>query len=273
MWTIHVVRNNDSQLAGDARKKNVRFRGGMVTGLPSGDTHVGFEMVNAPFHDGPDFIKGDPFIGIPLDTGEHAEVHVFVSIGSAPLFGGAARFRAVAYPLAVYHVDFGTDPLVTVGTPFLIAVPGIIHVQGAVFGAGGIAVRVIADFFEGTLVSRVVRDQRSGKVEFIPEEAVSFDRVKSGIPQKGIRMEIRVKGKEIGEDWFEGRRITDGFVFVGGSGFLFHGHLGVCGFKTLIEKSDMPDNAETVSEDGEFISIAEMPIDILLFSVRRGSSL
>ncbi len=41
-------------------------------------------MVNAPFHDGPDFIKGNPFIRIPLDTGKHTEVHVFVSIGCAP---------------------------------------------------------------------------------------------------------------------------------------------------------------------------------------------
>ena len=35
----------------------------------------------------------------------------------------------------------------------------------------------------------------------------------------------------------------------------------------------MADNAETVSEDGKFISIAEMAIDILLFCVRTGSSL
>ena len=74
-----------------------------------------------------------------------------------------------------------------------MAVSGVFHVQGAVFGAGGIAVRVIADFFNGTFVSRDVRDQRLGRVESIPEETVSFDRVKSGITQKGIRMEIRVE--------------------------------------------------------------------------------
>lgn len=45
------------------------------------------------------------------------------------------------------------------------------------------------------------------------------------------------------------------------------------GLKSIIEKGDMPDNAETVSEDGEFIRIAEMAIDILLFCVRTGSGL
>ncbi len=54
-------------LAGNPGKKNIRFRSGMVTGFPPGDTHVGFEMVNAPFHDCFDFIKGNPFIRIQLN--------------------------------------------------------------------------------------------------------------------------------------------------------------------------------------------------------------
>lgn len=36
---------------------------------------------------------------------------------------------------------------------------------------------------------------------------------------------------------------------------------------------DMTDNAEDVSKDGEFISRAEMAIDVELFSVRTGSGL
>lgn len=63
--------NHDSQLAGNIGKKNLRFPGGMVAGLPSGDTHIDFEMINALFYDGPDFIKENPFIGIPLDTGKY----------------------------------------------------------------------------------------------------------------------------------------------------------------------------------------------------------
>lgn len=172
------MRNNDSQLAGNPGKKNIRFRSGMVPGLPSGDAHIGFEVVNGTFHNSPYFIEGNPFIRIPLDTGKHTEVHVFVSIGGTPLFGGAARFRAVAYPLAVYHADFGADPFVTVRTAFFMAVSGVFHVQCAVFGAGGIAVSIIPDFFKGTFIPWVIRDQCPGEMEFIPEEAVSFDRVK-----------------------------------------------------------------------------------------------
>lgn len=130
------MRNNDSQLAGNPGKKNIRFRSNMVTGFPPGDTHVGCEMVNAPFHDGSDFIKGNPFIRIPLDAGKHTEVHVFVSIGGTSLFGGTARFRAVAYPLTVYHVDFGTYPFVTVRAALFVAVPGVFHVQSSVLSLG-----------------------------------------------------------------------------------------------------------------------------------------
>ena len=273
MWTVHAVRNNDSQLAGNPCKKNICLRSGMVPGFPPGDTHVSLEMVDSPLHGRPYLIEGNPFIGIPLDTGKHAEVHVFVSIGGTPFFSGAAGILTIAHPLPFYYVDFRADPFVTVRTPFLVAMPGVFHVQCAVFWAGGIAVRVIADFFKGTIVSRVVRDQYPGKMEFIPEEAVSFDRVKSGITQKSIRMEMRVERKEIREDRFQGRRITDGFIIIGGTGFLFHGHFRMCSFKSIIEKGDMADNAEAVSKDGEFISIAEMAIDVLLFCVRTGGSL
>ena len=73
-----------SKLAGNLGEEYIGFRSGMIPGLSPGDTHVGFEMVNAPFHNGPDFIKGNPFIRIQLDTGKHTEIHVFVSIGCMP---------------------------------------------------------------------------------------------------------------------------------------------------------------------------------------------
>lgn len=59
--------DDHGKLAGNPGEEYIRFRGGMISGLSPGDTHVGFEMVNVPFHDGPDFIKGNPFIRIPLD--------------------------------------------------------------------------------------------------------------------------------------------------------------------------------------------------------------
>ncbi len=82
-----------------------------------------------------------------------------------------------------------------------------------------------------------------------------------------------MKRKEIEEDRFQGGGITDGFIFIWGIGFLFHRYFWMGGLKSIIGKGDMADNAETVSEDGKFISIVEMAIDILLFCVRAGSSL
>ena len=106
--------NNYSKLAGNPGKEHVRFCSGMVTGFPSGDTHVCFEMVNGPLHDRPYFIEGIPFVRIPLDAGEHAEVHVVVSISGTPFFGTAAGIFAVADPLAFHHVDFRADPFIPV---------------------------------------------------------------------------------------------------------------------------------------------------------------
>lgn len=89
---IHAVRNNDSQLAGNPGEKHIGFRSGMAAGLPSSNAHVDLKMVNGSFHNRPDFIEGVPIIGIPLDAGEHAEIHVFVSIGGTSFFSRAAWF-------------------------------------------------------------------------------------------------------------------------------------------------------------------------------------
>lgn len=45
------------------------------------------------------------------------------------------------------------------------------------------------------------------------------------------------------------------------------------GLKGVIQEGDMTDNAKPIGEDGEFISVAEMAVDILLFGIRAGSSL
>ena len=44
-------------------------------------------------------------------------------------------------------------------------------------------------------------------------------------------------------------------------------------FKSIIQKSDMPDDPKTICKDRKFISIAEMTVDVLLFGIGTGSSL
>ena len=43
-------------------------------------------------------------------------------------------------------------------------------------------------------------------------------------------------------------------------------------FEVLIKESNVTYNAKTVREDGKFIRIAEMTIDVLLFSIWTGGS-
>lgn len=161
------MRDNDSQLAGNPGKKHICFCSDMVTGFPPGDAHAGFEMVNGPFHNSPYFIEGNPFIGIPLDAGEHAEVRVFVSVSGTSSFRRTAGLLTITDPLPFYHMDFRTDPLVAVRASLLMAVPRVFHVEGTVLGAGRVAVDVIADFFKSTLIPGIISDKGPGEMELL----------------------------------------------------------------------------------------------------------
>ena len=68
MWITHAVGNNYGKLAGNPCKEYIRFRSGMVPGLPPGDAHVGFKVVDDPLHDGLYLVERISFIGIPLDA-------------------------------------------------------------------------------------------------------------------------------------------------------------------------------------------------------------
>lgn len=125
----------------------------MVSGFPFGDRYAGFEVVNGMFYIGSDFMKGNPFIRVPLDAGDNAEVHVFISIGGVPFFSRVAWFFTIADPVPVYHMDFRAYPFVTVRASFLMAEPGTFHDNAAVFQAGGVAVSIIPDFFKGAFIS------------------------------------------------------------------------------------------------------------------------
>ena len=42
-------------------------------------------------------------------------------------------------------------------------------------------------------------------------------------------------------------------------------------FKIIVQEGDMPYDPETVCKDREFIGIAEMAVDVLLFGIGAGS--
>ena len=45
--------NDDGKLAGNPGQEYIRLRSGMVAGFPTCNTHVGFEVVDSTFHNGP----------------------------------------------------------------------------------------------------------------------------------------------------------------------------------------------------------------------------
>ena len=194
--------NDDGKLACNAGKEYIGFGGGMAAGFSSGNTHVDFQVVNGTFHNGSDLVKGNPFIRIPLDTGKHAEVQIFVSISGTPFLCRGTGIFTVADIFPLYHVHFGTDPFDAVSTSFFVGNTTILHGKGRVSWTGGISVFVVTDFFQGTFISGIIRNKSSGEVKVIQQHPIGFDGIEGGIPQKGIRVKGGMQGKEIGKHRF-----------------------------------------------------------------------
>ena len=111
MWTIHTVCDDHSKLAGNPGQKYICFCSDVITRPAPGNTHIDFKVVDCPFHNRPDFIKGFPFVRIPLDSRKDAEIHVFVGIGGPALLSGATRFRTVADPLSFLPCEPWGSPI------------------------------------------------------------------------------------------------------------------------------------------------------------------
>lgn len=194
--------NDDGKLACNSGEKDICFCCPMVAGFSAGNAHVDFQVVDGTFHNAPDFVKGIPFIGIPLDPGEHAEIQIFVCIGGTAPFCGAAGIIAFANPLSFLVVHHWTSPFDAVGTSLFFCNTKMFHCKGAVIGAGRIAVFIVTDFFEGTFISRIVRDECLGEMKIIQQHPIGFDGIERRIAQKGIRVESGMQGKEIGKHGF-----------------------------------------------------------------------
>ena len=134
MWTIHTVDNDDSELAGDSEKGNICFCGCMVSGLSSGSTHVDFQMVNGMLHNGSDFIKGVPFIRIPMNAEEDAEIYVFVCVSGAAFPGSTVEIIALTNPASLFVAHFGASPFNTVSGPFSLVIPWYFIAREQLFG-------------------------------------------------------------------------------------------------------------------------------------------
>jgi len=171
-------------------------------------------LVDRSLYNGSDFVKGYPFSGVPLDAKKHMEIHVFIGISGSPLFCSAAGFFAVTDPLPFDHMHFGTYPFILVRMPFFVTVPTVFYRQIRVFGAGGIAINIVTDFFKGAFFPGVTRNQCFREMEIIFEETISLDGVKGETTEESIRMEVGMQPKEISENRLQCRRIANGLIFI-----------------------------------------------------------
>ena len=199
----------------------------MVPGLSSGNAHVGLEVVDGMFHNGPDPVGSIPFIGITLDTGKHAQFHVFISVCCPAFFGGAAGMSASAVPLVFFVLHSGASPFDTVCPPFFFCHTMVFHGEGRVVGAGGIAVFIVTDFFKCAFIPRIVGNQGFGEMEIMEQGAIKSSGIKSGIAQKDIRVKTGMQGEIIGKHGNQGRSVTHGLIIIGRIRFLFGNQSGM----------------------------------------------
>lgn len=141
-----------------------------------------------------------------MDTREHAQFHVFISISGPALLSGAAGFLAVTDPLPFHHMDFRGIPFGAVRASFFFRGAAALHGKGRVIGAGRIAIIIETDFPEGVFITGIVRNQGFLEAKVIYKEAINVGGIKSSIAQEGIRMEIRVGSEKIGFVLRQGKR-------------------------------------------------------------------
>lgn len=74
-----------------------------------------------------------------------------------------------------------------VSPTFFVTMPEMFHGKRRILWAGGITVKIKANFRESAFVMYIIRNQCFGKTEFIFQETINFNGVKSRATEKSIR--------------------------------------------------------------------------------------
>ena len=94
-----------------------------------------------------------------------------------------------------------------------------------------------------------------------------------GIPQKRFGIDKRMLPEEILQCRDQRLGICKAFVLVRRTRFLSNNDLGMGFEKIFVVKGNMPDDAQSVCNDAEFKSIAEMSIDVHLLDCGVGGGM
>lgn len=117
--------------------KHICFCGCMVSGTFPCDTHIRFKMVDRPLYGSPYLIEGIPFRCVALDTREHAEFHVFISVGGQSLFAvlqGSLQSQTHC-PFTI--CTFGQHHLMRSERPFSFVIPQYFMAREGALGQVG----------------------------------------------------------------------------------------------------------------------------------------
>lgn len=112
------------------------FFSGMIARFTSGNTHINFKMVDCPFHNRPDLIKGITLVRISgfLETCGNLW---FRTYGRPALLGSTAGILTVADSLPFYRMDLGTAPFIAVNPSFSMTMSEVLHTREESFGQVG----------------------------------------------------------------------------------------------------------------------------------------
>ena len=108
---------------------------------------------------------------------------------------------------------------------------------------------------------------------FLQQIFINLDGIESGIPQKRFGIDKRMLLKEILQSRDQRFGIRKALVLIRGIRFLSNNDLRMGFEKIFVVKGNMPDDAQSVCNDAEFKSIAEMPINVHLLDCGVGGGM
>jgi len=252
---------------GDTSDKEVGFGGTERKRLAFNAAKRLFDKVDRAFDESAVAVEIVPMLGVAGNTGVKAEVLVRVSVDAAAVRRVGARIRTGTRVGFSGRFGMMTDEFKAYRAVFTAA-NTVKEKRGIVDGTKGSAVDV-EKVMSSRGIARVERDTDTAEMKIITEHGVGIIFIKRRITEESMvrTPEMRVRSEKVEQNGFERGRIGDFFINSRVISFL-RNDFGVSAFETFVKKRDMPYDTETIRDNAEFMSVAEMPVDILLINKR-----
>lgn len=100
---------------------------------------------------------------------------------------------------------------------------------------------------------------------------IQADGIKGRVAQESVRPNQRMCKEKVLKRRNEEPCVMNRFVFIRGIRFLINGNSRVLFKESLVVKRNVPDDAEAICNNPDFIGVVEMPVDIELLDFEIGS--